>query len=159
MNHSIVEFQSDSPTATLALGARIARCMSGGIVIALVGPLGAGKTLLVKGIAAQNAGGPCEVTSPTFTLVQEYPGRLTLYHLDVYRLPAGNDPLLLALDEMVRPDSVAIVEWADRIRAALPYDMLWVEIAPHDESVRSFFMSATGPVSATALDALAADLY
>jgi tRNA threonylcarbamoyladenosine biosynthesis protein TsaE len=128
------------------------------MVIALVGPLGAGKTLLVKGIAAENAGGPCEVTSPTFTLVQEYPGRLTLFHLDVYRLPAGHDPLLLALDEMVRPDSVAIVEWADRIRTALPYDMLWVEIAPRDESVRAFCISASGPLSASALDALAADL-
>lgn len=128
--------------------------MLGGMAIALVGPLGAGKTLLVKGIAAENAGCPCEVTSPTFTLVQEYPGRLTVFHLDVYRLPAANDPLLLALDEMIRPDSIAIIEWADRVQAALPYDVLWIEIIPTGESTRLFSMRAYRPLSLLSLDGM-----
>jgi tRNA threonylcarbamoyladenosine biosynthesis protein TsaE len=149
-----MQFHSDSPATTLALGANIARHMSGNMVLALVGPLGAGKTLLVKGIAAENAGAPCEVTSPTFTLVQEYPGRLTLYHMDVYRLPGSHDPLLLGLDEMVRPDSVLIVEWADRITEALIADTLWIEIIPRGETVREFTFRANGPLSQGALNAL-----
>ena len=148
------QFNSDSASATLALGAAIARHMSGGTVIALVGPLGAGKTLLVKGIAAENAGGPCEVTSPTFTLVQEYPGRLKIFHLDVYRLPSASDPLLLALDEMIRLDSIVIIEWADRVRPVLTYDTLWIEITPGDASTRSFSFRTDGPLSQMTLDAL-----
>ncbi len=127
-------------------------------MIALVGPLGAGKTLLVKGIATANAGGPCEVTSPTFTLVQEYPGRLTIFHLDVYRLASSKDPLLLALDEMVRPDSVAVVEWADRVRSSLHHDTLWISITPGGESARSFSCHAEGPKSMRCLDAFRAAL-
>ncbi len=125
------------------------------MVIALVGPLGAGKTLLVKGIAGENAGGPCEVTSPTFTLVQEYPGRLTLYHMDVYRLPGKHDPLLLGLDEMIRPDSVLIVEWADRISTTLTADTLWIEITPRGETHRDFRLRANGPLSEASIEALA----
>jgi|CXWL01.1.fsa_nt_gi tRNA threonylcarbamoyladenosine biosynthesis protein TsaE len=126
--------------------------MIGGTIIALVGPLGAGKTLLVKGIAAENAGGPCEVTSPTFTLVQEYPGRLKIFHLDVYRLPSAKDPLLLALEEMIHPDSIVIIEWADRISSALTHDTLWIEITPVEESTRSFSFHADGPLSLQTLD-------
>lgn len=148
------QFRTNSPDETLALGNALARQMSGGMVIALVGPLGAGKTLLVKGIAAANAGGPCEVTSPTFTLVQEYPGRLTIFHLDVYRLASPKDPLLLALDEMVRPDSIAVVEWADRVRTSLNHDTLWISIISVGESVRSFSFHADGPKSLSCLDAL-----
>lgn len=142
----------------MAFGAAISRHISGGMAIALTGPLGAGKTLLVKGIAAGNAGRECEVTSPTFTLVQEYAGRLTIFHLDVYRLPTANDPLLLALDEMIRADSVAIIEWADRVRSSLCYDALWIEITPRDESSRLFSIQADGPLSSQTLVALRADL-
>lgn len=150
------EFSSYSPEETIVLGGSIARYMSGEMVIALVGPLGAGKTLLTKGIASANAGGACEVTSPTFTLVQEYAGRLTLFHLDVYRLAKPQDPLLMALDEMVRPDAVAIVEWADRVQSRLNYDTLWISINPRDENTRVFTLRATGPKSQRCLDALQA---
>ncbi len=131
--------------------------MRGGTAIGLVGPLGAGKTLLVKGIASENAGGPCEVTSPTFTLVQEYPGRLTIFHMDVYRLARTDDPILFALDEMIRPDSILIMEWADRVRSTLPQDTLWIEITPSDDSARSFSLRAQCPLSRITLDALRAE--
>jgi tRNA threonylcarbamoyladenosine biosynthesis protein TsaE len=154
LNDPIQRFQSDSPDATFELGSKIAKCMTGGMAIALIGPIGAGKTLLVKGIAAENAGSLCEVTSPTFTLVQEYPGRLTLFHMDVYRLPSEKDPLLLGLDEMVRPDSVLIVEWADRVVAALNFDTLWVEITPGGETRRQFAFRGNGPLSQATRDAI-----
>lgn len=155
MKRAVWQFSSNSPAETLDLGRKIAQSMSGGMTIALVGPLGAGKTLLVKGIAAENAGGPCEATSPTFTLVQEYPGRLTLYHMDVYRLPGKNDPLLLGFDEMIRPDSVLIVEWADRISSTFTADTLWIEITPGDETVRQLKLRAGGALSQCVLEAIA----
>jgi tRNA threonylcarbamoyladenosine biosynthesis protein TsaE len=154
LTSALWQFHSDSPTATLALGAAIARHIQGGSVLALIGPLGAGKTMLVKGIAAENANGSCEVTSPTFTLVQEYPGRLKIFHLDVYRLPSTSDPLLLALAEMIASDSIAIIEWADRIRSVLPHDTLWIEISPMGESARLFSFHADGPLSLQCLQAL-----
>lgn len=154
MNAQAWEFESDSPESTLKLGAKIARSMRGGAMLGLVGPLGAGKTLLVRGIATENAGGPCEVSSPTFMLIQEYSGRFTVYHLDVYRLSKPNDPLLMGLDEMVRPDSVVIVEWAERVRHALGRDILWIEIAPIGESGRIFRFSPTGPIAEAMIESL-----
>ena len=85
-------WHTTSPDETQALGQALGRVMAGGITIGLAGPLGAGKTQLVKGIAVGNALKDArQVTSPTFTLVHEYPGRLTLYHLDAYRLIVNLD--------------------------------------------------------------------
>lgn len=156
MNGLVWEHRSNSPEATRALGARMARALHGGLVVALVGPLGAGKTLLVKGLAHENAGRPCEVTSPTFTLIQEYTGRLHLYHLDVYRLSGPADPLLAGLDEMVRADSVAIVEWADRVQSALAGDTLWVTIVPGAENDRVFQFRAVGATAKKCMEGIIA---
>lgn len=115
--------------------------------MSLAGPLGAGKTLLVKGIALENARGACEVTSPTFTLVQEYAGRFRIFHLDVYRLKGPNDPLLRELDEMAGPDAIVLIEWGDRVASALPDDCLWIAIEPRGAQNRNFKFRATGPVA------------
>ncbi len=126
-------WRTSSPEETRALGEVMGRSLVGGLTIGLVGPLGAGKTQLVKGIAAGNATGEtADVTSPTFTLVHEYPGVLTLYHVDVYRL--GDTPALAALgfEEWLRPDAVVVVEWADRVRYALPVETVWIELEPTD---------------------------
>ena len=119
------QWETTSPEATFALGEALGRSLIGGITIGLVGPLGAGKTQLVKGIAAGNAiDDTRRVTSPTFTLVHEYGGRLCLYHLDAYRVSGPKEFLSLGFDEFVRRDSAVVVEWADRVRPIMPDEAL-----------------------------------
>lgn len=152
-----VTLQTNSPNETLALGEAIGRSFVGGITVGLVGHLGAGKTLLVKGIAVGNDGEDSgQVTSPTFTLINEYPGRMVLYHLDAYRLPSTKEFLALGFDELVRPDSAVVVEWADRVREVMPVDTLWIEIASTGATGRSFSFRAGGSVATACLDALRA---
>lgn len=108
---------------TRAIAGRIAELVQAGDVIVLVGDLGAGKTAFCQGFAA--ALGVTEVvTSPTFTLARQYEGRLTMHHLDVYRLGSVDEAIDLALPELVDDDSVTLVEWGDTILAALPHDLL-----------------------------------
>ena len=106
---------SHSPEETLAIGEAWGREAQRGWVIGLSGDLGAGKTQLVKGIA-RGLGSPARVHSPTFALLNEYDGgRLTLFHLDLYRLNNRDDVLIAGLEEyLVRPDAVAVVEWIER---------------------------------------------
>lgn len=129
----------------------------GGLTIGLVGPLGAGKTQLVKGIAAGNAVDDVrKVTSPTFTLVHEYPGRLTLYHVDAYRLTGAPELIALGFDELIRPDAAVVVEWADRVRPAIPDEALWVELTPTGNTSRTLAFHATGSEAIRCLDHLRA---
>jgi tRNA threonylcarbamoyladenosine biosynthesis protein TsaE len=108
-------FISHSPAETESLGERLGRAAKRGLVIALSGELGAGKTQLVKGVA-RGLGVAARVHSPTFTLVNEYgDGRLKLFHLDLYRLETPQQILSAGLEEFLQPDGVAVVEWAERI--------------------------------------------
>lgn len=120
------EFLSTSVAQTILLGERIAACLTGGEVIAMIGELGTGKTHLIKGIAqglaANRSDSSAEdhhpeevVTSPTFTLIQEYPGRLMLYHIDAYRLENARQLEALGFDELCESGGVIVVEWADRV--------------------------------------------
>jgi len=99
-------------------------------VIALTGPLGAGKTQLVKGIALGNGLKDArQVTSPTYVLVNEYAGRLHLYHLDVYRLAGVQECLTnLGFEEMVREDAAVVIEWADLVVESIPAEALWIHL-------------------------------
>ena len=108
-------FISHSPAETESLGESFGRAAKRGLVIALSGELGAGKTQLVKGLA-RGLGITARVHSPTFTLVNEYAGgRLRLFHLDLYRLESPAQILSAGLEEFLQPDGVAVVEWAERI--------------------------------------------
>jgi tRNA threonylcarbamoyladenosine biosynthesis protein TsaE len=108
-------FISHSPAETESLGESWGRAAQRGLVVALSGELGAGKTQLVKGLA-RGLGVTARVHSPTFTLVNEYTGgRLRLFHLDLYRLETGAQILSAGLEEFFQPDGVAVVEWAERI--------------------------------------------
>jgi tRNA threonylcarbamoyladenosine biosynthesis protein TsaE len=147
------EFTSSSPEQTTELGCRIGRSLVGGMTMALDGPLGAGKTQLVKGVAAANGHTePNRVTSPTFTLIQEYTGRFTLYHLDAYRLRGSTELLALGFEELVRPDSVVIMEWADRVSGALPEDRLQVTLGAGPGTQRKFRFTAQGSTARAFLE-------
>lgn len=128
-----------SEEETSAVGERLAASLESGDVILLYGDLGAGKTAFVRGIA-RGLGAPVEeVSSPTFTLVQEYTGRLTLYHVDLYRLePVEVDDL--GLEELVSGDGVVAIEWAERWRGR-PDDAIDVRLTHEGEDRRSIAIS------------------
>jgi tRNA threonylcarbamoyladenosine biosynthesis protein TsaE len=114
--------------ATRALGERFGRVAGAGDVIALNGPLGAGKTTFVQGLAAAlGITGP--VPSPTFVLCREYQGRLLLAHLDAYRLAGSDDACGAGLDEHLPGQGVTAVEWADRIVDLLPDDAVTITLS------------------------------
>lgn len=108
-------FTSHSTADTESLGESWGRCASNGLVIALTGDLGAGKTQLVRGIA-RGLGVASRVHSPTFTLVNEYTGgRLRLFHLDLYRLETIGQVHSAGIEEYLQPEGVAVIEWAERL--------------------------------------------
>ena len=107
------EIITTSADMTEAAGERLAQSLSAGDVVLLFGDLGAGKTAFVRGLARGLGAAPEEVSSPTFTLIQEYSGRLKLYHVDLYRLePVEVDDL--GLDDLISDDGVVAIEWAER---------------------------------------------
>lgn len=145
---------TESEEATIDLGQQLAAVLQPGAIIALVGDLGAGKTRLVQAIAA-GLDVPLEfVNSPTFTLVQEYPGRIPLRHCDTYRLRHPDEFLDLGLDELLSPDGIALIEWADRVIHLLPRDILRIDIRILSPTTRDFQLTATGRSSRVILDKL-----
>ena len=153
-----VSLLSENAGQTRRAGQVIGQEMQAGDVIALLGPLGAGKTEFVKGIAA-GLGVPDDqrVASPTFVLVREYAGRLTLFHIDAYRLSGVSDLVDLGFDEMCStPDAAVAVEWADRVHEALPGEALRVELEHRGDDRR--LIRASGPNSHAATAAIIAEL-
>ena len=123
---------------TLSLGKRIAKGLEPGAVIALTGPLGAGKTTLAQAIAR----GLCvteRMASPTFTIVQEYrSGRLPLFHFDVYRVSDPDELFEIGFDEYLHAGGVCLIEWADLIEDVMPENTVWIRLeygAEEDERV------------------------
>ena len=109
-------FQTHSAEGTTELGRQLAAELKPGSVVLLRGDLGAGKTTLVKGIAeAFNAAKAKDVTSPTFTLIHEYRGpEVTLYHIDLYRIDTQRELDTLALDDLLTPHSILLIEWGEK---------------------------------------------
>lgn len=120
----------DTLDATEAFGRRLGERLFPGAVVALVGPLGSGKTHLVRAITA-GLGVPDRriVNSPTFVILQEYQGRLPIYHFDAYRLRDVGDWFDLGAQEYTEGQGVCLIEWADRVTAALPAKHLQVTLA------------------------------
>ena len=148
------EFCSNSEQSTETLGAALGGVFEAGVVVALVGELGAGKTRLVQAIAAAMGVDRRLVNSPTFILIQEYEGRLPLYHFDTYRLRDEDEFLELGAEELMGTEGVCLIEWADRVADVLPDDYLRIEIAITGPSEREFQITATGPKSARILSGL-----
>jgi len=130
-----VTISSATADATAALGARLASLLEAGDVVSLAGPLGAGKTRFVQGLA-DGLGVEGRVTSPTFVLVRRYAGRLPLLHCDAYRLERTGDLGELD-DDLLADDVVTCVEWGDAVAAALPSERLEVLIVPRPERRRA----------------------
>ena len=127
---------SHSPDETITLGRTIAATIRRGDVLALCGDLGAGKTHFVKGVAA-GLGASASVTSPTFTLIHEYPGgRLPLYHFDFYRLDDEDEALKIGLDEYLDGDGACVIEWADKFPALLPPHTRWLRFTHREDGAR-----------------------
>ncbi len=138
----IMELASEAVTE--ALGQRLAAQLRPGDVIALIGPLGAGKTRLVKAICAALDVPEELVNSPTFTLIQEYAGRFPIRHCDVYRLKSAAEFPDLGLEDLFADDGLAIIEWADRVAGDLPIERLEIRLEPTGMTSRRANLKAFG---------------
>ena len=139
---------------TRELAAALSSLARPGDVIVLAGDLGAGKTAFVQGFG-RGLGVADRITSPTFTLVHVYEGRLPVHHLDVYRLGQLSEALDLGLPEMLDDGGVVLIEWGDAILPVLPHDFLEVRVTfgPEDDD-RYLAFQAVGPAWAPRVDAL-----
>ena len=141
-----MRIELDAPTAedTRAIGAALADLLKPGDAVALTGELGAGKTTLVQGVA-RGLGFAGAVVSPTFTLVREYRGRLTVHHADVYRLDRVQDVLDLGFEEMADEEGVLFVEWGDAVEGLLPPDHLSIALTvPSEDEWRRLVVTGSG---------------
>lgn len=132
---------SDSREQTLETGRIIGSVLERGDIVALIGELGSGKTCLTQGLAqglgvAENV----PVVSPTFTLINEYPGRLPLVHLDVYRLSGPRDLEDMGYEEYFYGGGVIVIEWAEKVRDVLPDRTLFVTMRYVDENTRELVL-------------------
>lgn len=126
------EMVTRSPKETLELGQRIGELLQPGSIICLSGELGAGKTALTQGLA-KGLGVYDYITSPTYTIVNEYEGRIPLFHFDVYRLENEEEIYEIGFDEYLEKNGVVVIEWASIIENALPHEHLWITIEKNED--------------------------
>lgn len=143
-------FESGSPEETQRFGEVIGQLARAGDVFLLTGPLGAGKTCLTQGIA-QGLGVEGYVRSPTFVLMMRHEGRLTLYHLDLYRVGDAAEAWDLGLDEQLFGGGVCVIEWAERAAEVFPAECLWLEFDHGPEDDRRTITVRPGPARYDAL--------
>ncbi|MFN8050379.1 MAG: tRNA (adenosine(37)-N6)-threonylcarbamoyltransferase complex ATPase subunit type 1 TsaE [Acidimicrobiales bacterium] len=141
-----IRARTTSAAETAKLAAALGAAATAGDLLLLSGDLGAGKTVFAQGFGS-GLGVTEPIVSPTFTLVREYPGRVKLYHLDVYRLTHVQEALDLGLAELLDDDAVTLIEWGEQILPALPADYLEVIVELGDEldDERWFHLTAVGP--------------
>lgn len=124
-----VVLQTKRPSDTIKIGKRIGACLKPGDVVALVGELGTGKTQFIKGLAAgAEVGKPTYISSPSFTLINEYKGKVPFYHIDLYRLETEAEAEELGLEEYFQGRGMTMIEWADRIPSLLPKETLRIHL-------------------------------
>jgi tRNA threonylcarbamoyladenosine biosynthesis protein TsaE len=147
LDEHTLDFISHSAEQTRRFGVRLGALLQAGDVICLEGALGTGKTCLAQGVGL-GMGIVEPITSPSFTLVAEHrpsPPAPILYHIDLYRLDAPVDEAqAFGLDEYLEGDGVCLMEWADRIRSALPNERLWITLRHLDGGKRGIMMESTG---------------
>jgi tRNA threonylcarbamoyladenosine biosynthesis protein TsaE len=139
------QFDAAAEAATRSLGRRLAEALFPGAVVGLIGQLGAGKTHLVRAIAeGLGVADSRVVTSPTFVLIQEYDGRLPIYHFDAYRLNTEAEFFDLGAHEYFQGQGVCLVEWADRVPGCLPFEHLRITIRVTGAQSRQFLFEGVG---------------
>lgn len=154
MGNDAFQIVSNSENRTEEIGREIGAVLSAGDAVLLYGEMGAGKTCMARGIA-MGAESEVSARSPTFIILAEYPGRVRVFHCDLYRVAGVAAVLDLALEETLDRGAL-VVEWPENAEGALPEDALEIRIKPdHSTEQRSISMSATGPKSRSLLDALA----
>ena len=144
LEQGTLDFISHSETQTMRLGARLAKQLTTGDVLALVGEIGSGKTRWAQGVC-QGLGVEAPVNSPTFTLVNEYQGQSgPVYHIDLYRLAEGADMLTFGLEEYLYGTGITLIEWADRVANLMPNDYLVIELYHLEDTKRRIIMRPHG---------------
>jgi tRNA threonylcarbamoyladenosine biosynthesis protein TsaE len=138
-------FHTKSASETVRVGKNLGRLLQPGDVVALTGELGTGKTQLIKGLAAGiGVGKPTYISSPSFTLIHEYEGRIPFYHIDLFRLKDEKEADELGLEEYFRGEGVTAIEWADRIPSSLPEEILFIHIRYTGKNTRSMEITGKG---------------
>ncbi|HXJ81312.1 MAG TPA: tRNA (adenosine(37)-N6)-threonylcarbamoyltransferase complex ATPase subunit type 1 TsaE [Candidatus Methylomirabilis sp.] len=132
-----------SPDETRAAGERLGARLGAGAVVACIGELGAGKTCFLQGLA-RGLGVESPVTSPTFVLVNQYRGRLTLYHVDAYRTGTLTEMLDLGIEEFLHGAGVTVIEWADKLLPLLPAQTITVTITGLGDEPRRIVIEEPG---------------
>jgi len=125
----VLRFTTNSPQETCALAERLAGQLRGGEVIAFTGGMGAGKTAFTRGLAIGLGAGDV-ASSPTFAIVNEYQGRLTLEHFDMYRIETWDDLYSTGFFDYLDTGRVLAIEWSENMESALPDDAIYVDIRP-----------------------------
>jgi tRNA threonylcarbamoyladenosine biosynthesis protein TsaE len=140
-----VVFETKSTSETVRIGKRIGSLLLSGDVVALVGELGTGKTQFIKGIAAGvKVGNPTYISSPSFTLINEYRGKTPFYHIDLFRLKTEKEAEELGLEEYLGSEGITAIEWADRIPSLLPKEILLIQIRYTGKHTRFFEIVTKG---------------
>ncbi len=129
-------YKSNNAEETESFGIRLGNSLKKGDVISLRGSLGAGKTVMAKGIAKALEINEA-IVSPTFTLVQEYEGDMKMYHLDLYRLSGEDEFESMGGEEFLYPDGVTLVEWSEKIESMLPEDTIYINITIEEDETRT----------------------
>ncbi|UFS70888.1 tRNA (adenosine(37)-N6)-threonylcarbamoyltransferase complex ATPase subunit type 1 TsaE [Geomonas sp. RF6] len=154
-----VTIATRAPLETEQLGRRVGRLLAPGDFLALTGELGAGKTRFAKGVAeGLGVAEDTPVTSPTYTILNIYEGRIPLYHFDLYRLRGAEEVEELGFEEYFYGRGVSLVEWAERLEGELPADLLTVTCRHLGDEEREFTFAASGVRSGSLLAELEAAL-
>lgn len=127
------------------MGEKISRLLLPGDILLLHGDLGAGKTELVRGLSLGLDLPPDQVSSPTFALVHEYPGRIPLIHVDLYRLPVLEIEFIMELEDYWEQPVITVIEWAERLAPDLPGEFLDISLTWLDDELRSLEIFGVGP--------------
>ncbi|HEU4686445.1 MAG TPA: tRNA (adenosine(37)-N6)-threonylcarbamoyltransferase complex ATPase subunit type 1 TsaE [Nitrospira sp.] len=154
----LIEVHSASARDTDRLGRVIGRALLGGETLALSGPLGSGKTALVRGVAVGLGAVASTVSSPTFVLIHEYQGRLPLAHVDLYRLNSGSELQSTGMSDYLSGQTVAAIEWADKALLSLPQDRVDILLEHLSTESRSITLRAAGPTSTALLNQIEREL-